>query len=102
MAAVNVNATNFQLIVIDGSRTKPVLVDFWAPWCGPCKMLSPLLDKLAAELSARMTLAKLNTDEEPELAARYGIRGIPNCKLFADGEVIDEFTGALPERTLRE
>jgi putative thioredoxin len=102
MPTLTVNRSNFDSIVIEGSKTKPVLVDFWAPWCGPCRTLAPILDKLAGDFSARMTLVKLNTDEEPELAARYGIRGIPNCKLFAGGEVVDEVTGALPERTLRE
>jgi putative thioredoxin len=100
--AVDVGRHNFDDVVIAGSRERPVLVDFWAPWCGPCKMLTPILDKLAAEFAGRFTLAKLNTDDEPELATRYGIRGIPNVKAFANGEVVDEFTGVLPERGVRE
>jgi putative thioredoxin len=100
--AVDVGRHNFDDVVLAGSRERPVLVDFWAPWCGPCKMLAPILDKLAVESAGRFTLAKLNTDDEPELASRYGIRGIPNVKAFADGEVVDEFTGVLPEGAIRE
>ena len=99
--AVDVGRHNFDDVVIDGSRERPVLVDFWAPWCGPCKMLAPILDKLATEYAGRFTLAKLNTDDESELASRYGIRGIPNVKAFANGAVVDEFTGVLPESQVR-
>jgi putative thioredoxin len=100
--AVDVGRHNFDEVVIGGSRTRPVLVDFWAPWCAPCRALAPVLEKLAAEFAGRFALVKLNTDEEPELATRYGIRGIPDVKVFFDGKVVDEFTGALPERALRE
>jgi putative thioredoxin len=98
---VDVGRANFDEIVLRGSATQPVLVDFWAPWCGPCKMLGPILDKLATEFAGRFTLAKLNTDDEPELASRYGIRGIPNVKAFVGGKVVDEFTGVLPESGVR-
>lgn len=99
--AIDVGRLNFEEVVIRGSRERPVLVDFWAPWCGPCRMLAPILDKLVAEMGGRFTLVKLNTDDEQELAARYGIRGIPNVKAFVDGRVADEFTGVLPEAGVR-
>jgi len=102
MSAINLTRGNFDEVVLHASATRPVLVDFWAPWCAPCRALAPILDRLAAEFNGRFTLAKLNTEEEPELAARYGVRGIPNCKLFIDGKVADEFTGALPEAALRD
>jgi putative thioredoxin len=101
-AAISVDRTNFDQVVLEGSRERPVLVDFWAPWCGPCRTLAPMLDKLAAEYADRFTLAKLDTDRDPEIAGRYGVRGIPNCKLFVDGQVADEFTGVLPESALRQ
>jgi len=100
--AITVDRTNFESVVLGGSATTPVLVDFWAPWCAPCRALAPILDKIAAEYAGRVTLAKLNTDEEQEIASTYGIRGIPNCKLFVNGRVADEFTGALPESGVRD
>lgn len=82
-------------------RAEPVIIDFWAEWCAPCRILKPILEKLAAEYGGRFILAKLNSDQNQELAARYGVRGIPNVKAFVDGQMVDEFTGALPEAQIR-
>ncbi len=92
---------DFQAEVIERSRQVPVLVDFWANWCGPCRMLGPVLERLAAEAGGRWELAKLNTEELPGPAIEYGVQSIPNVKLFSNGEVVDEFVGALPESQVR-
>lgn len=99
--SIDVGSADFQEQVIDASRHTPVLVDFWAEWCAPCRTLKPLLEKLAADYGGRFILAKVDSDQNQELATRYGVRGIPNVKAFVDGEMVDEFTGALPEAQLR-
>ncbi|MEO3786850.1 thioredoxin [Actinocorallia sp. B10E7] len=79
---------------------KPVLVDFWADWCPPCKMIAPILEQLEAELGDRLTIAKINGDDHPEITRRYGILGFPTLNLYRDGEVVHQIVGAKPKRLL--
>lgn len=98
----DVTTENFEDAVIKASLTTPILVDFWASWCEPCKALSPLLDKLAAEYNGAFALAKVDVDAEQQIASMFGIRSIPTVMLVKDGQVLDGFAGALPEGQLRE
>lgn len=93
---------DFDQDVIEKSHSKPVVVDFWAPWCGPCRILGPAIKKLARESKGAWRLVKINVDAHGDLAVRFGVRGIPAVKMFHDGQVVAEFTGALSEPQLRQ
>ena len=98
MATVKVDNGNFQADVLNAKE--PVVVDFWAEWCGPCKMIAPALEDIAKELGSKVKVAKLNIDENPELAAQFGVRSIPTLMIFKGGEVADIKVGALPKTAL--
>ena len=99
--AQDISSTEFDQVVVDGSKHNLVLVDFWAPWCGPCRALTPVLERLAQAYQGKFVLAKVNSDENQELARQYAVRSIPNVKAFVDGKLVDEFLGALPESAVR-
>ena len=86
--------------VLEKSKEIPVLVDFWAPWCMPCRMLRPVIERIADRYNGKVVLAKLNVDENPETSEKYRIHGIPSVKLFVDGKIVDEFSGFVPEKQI--
>ena len=98
MATVKIDNSNFQSDVLQAQE--PVVVDFWAEWCGPCKMIAPALEEISAELQGKVKIAKVNIDENPEIAAQYGVRSIPTLMLFKDGAVADTKVGASPKTAL--
>ena len=100
--AFDVSIQDFEAKVLLPAQEVPVVVDFWAPWCEPCKVLKPMLEKLAEEYKGRFLLAMVNADENPELSQHFGVRSIPSVKVLFQGQLVDEFNGALPEAQIRE
>jgi thioredoxin 1 len=97
---IHVTDTEFEQVVL--KSTLPVIVDFWAPWCGPCRMVAPILDKIAGEQSDKLIVAKVNTDENNQWAMKYDVQGIPTMLFVANGQVVHKQVGALPEAMLRQ
>jgi len=97
---IHVTDAAFKKTVLESSL--PVIVDFWAPWCGPCKMVAPTLEKIAKEYGGKVLVAKVNTDQNPKWAMKYGVQGIPTMLLIYDGKIVNRQVGALPEPMLRE
>ena len=99
---VNLDLQNFQQVLLEGSKEKLIIIDFWADWCEPCKQLMPVLEKLAMQYSDQVILAKINCDEQQELAAQFGIRSLPTVAFFKDGQPVDSFGGVKTEGEIQE
>ncbi len=100
MTSIAVNDTQFENEVLKSDT--PVMVDFWAEWCGPCKVLSPIIDELAAELKGKVKVVKVNIEDSPEAPTKYGVRGIPTLMIFKNGQVVDTRVGGMPKSQLTE
>ena len=98
MSAIHLSEKNFEAEVLKSAQ--PVLVDFWAEWCGPCKMIAPIIDQLSVELQGKMKIAKVNVDESPELAGQYNVMSIPSLLIFKGGKPVDQIVGAMPKDKL--
>jgi putative thioredoxin len=99
--ATDVTTKTFEQEVLDASKTVPVIVDFWAPWCGPCRSLTPIIEKVVGEFKGRVKLVKVNSDDNPELSQAFRVQSIPNVIAFKDGRAVSQFVGAQPESTVR-
>jgi|SRR5450759_1125857 thioredoxin 1 len=97
---LHVTDAAFEKVVLQSAL--PVIVDFWAPWCGPCRMVAPILDKIAKEMAGKLVVAKVNTDEDAQWAIHYGVQGIPTMLFVANGQIVHEQVGAVPEKNIRQ
>ena len=102
MTKIDVTDSSFEKEVIEKSKEIPVVVDFWASWCGPCRMLGPTIEKIASEYEGKFVLAKFNVQENPQKATEYAVMSIPSVRMFKDGKIVNEFMGALPEDEIKK
>lgn len=100
--AIELTDDSFEDEVLNADSSKPVLVDFWAEWCGPCKMVGPIVEELAGEFEGKAKVGKVDVDSNPETSTKYGIRSIPSLLIFKDGEVVDQIVGAVPKSQLKK